>query len=654
MSKRKYKKEWEALPDLKRWIGESLTNPGEARCKICLQDLNPHLSDLRKHAAGKKHLVKLDSIIQQPSASKFFSLELSKNQKRKSLELKLALFTAANMSINCISELSDILQGEFGKDTVQLGRTKCTALIKKVLAPFFEQELKKDIQNTPFSIIIDETTDISVTKLVAACIRYYSQKDENIVTTYLGMNEIVQADAIGLNDSLRSLLNRWELTGDQMVGLGTDGANVMRGQHHSLFSLMKGTWPHLILLQCVCHGLDLAAKEAVKKSLHTNIEYMIRETYNWFSHSSLRQQAYKEILDLVGFSSSWDEDLTVEASDESSTTRKPLKIISPCNTRWLVLSDCIERILLQYEALQAHFEVAYQAERCFAAKTLADMFKDPKNHLTLVFLHPVLKELNRVNKIFQSDKADNLKIYGELQTFFIALATQILKPAILKGKSADELAALKIEGEFCMLPYDSADLGSVFLLRLDKSNLTLNEKILMKQMAALFLKELFMALQKRLTQTFKLMKNVEYFTLPNFLQTPLQVEKLIAPFFDQHPVALAEMEAKFRQIKTLSWNSTTTSDFWCKVHNYQDANGDFPFRILSQGAIKILTLPISNAEVERAFSQVTNVKSKKRSNMKTDLLEAILICKFGLKRMDKTASDFVPPVSLLNFNSDIY
>ena len=55
--KQKYKKEWEELPECKKWLGESSNALGSARCKICALDLNPHLSDLRKHAAGQKHQV---------------------------------------------------------------------------------------------------------------------------------------------------------------------------------------------------------------------------------------------------------------------------------------------------------------------------------------------------------------------------------------------------------------------------------------------------------------------------------------------------------------------------------------------------------------------------------------------------------------------
>ena len=55
-SKQKYRKDWEDFPDLKGWLIPNSLDQG-ARCKVCRQDLNPHLNDLRKHATTKKHQV---------------------------------------------------------------------------------------------------------------------------------------------------------------------------------------------------------------------------------------------------------------------------------------------------------------------------------------------------------------------------------------------------------------------------------------------------------------------------------------------------------------------------------------------------------------------------------------------------------------------
>lgn len=49
--------------------------------------------------------------------------------------------------------------------------------------------------------------------------------------------------------------------------------------------------PNLVMIQCVGHSLLLALSHSVPR----NIDYMVRETYNWLGHSSKRQNLYKQL-----------------------------------------------------------------------------------------------------------------------------------------------------------------------------------------------------------------------------------------------------------------------------------------------------------------------------------------------------------------------
>jgi hypothetical protein len=43
-----------------------------------------------------------------------------------------------------------------------------------------------DMGNQPFSVILDESTDISVTKYLCVCVRYYSESNRKIFNRFLG------------------------------------------------------------------------------------------------------------------------------------------------------------------------------------------------------------------------------------------------------------------------------------------------------------------------------------------------------------------------------------------------------------------------------------------------------------------------------------
>ena len=71
-------------------------------------------------------------------------------------------------------------------------RTKCEVLIKRILGPFFRCELAQDLQKSEaFGLQMDESTDVSVSKLLAFSVRYFSERYRTIKETFLCMQKIV-------------------------------------------------------------------------------------------------------------------------------------------------------------------------------------------------------------------------------------------------------------------------------------------------------------------------------------------------------------------------------------------------------------------------------------------------------------------------------
>lgn len=75
---------------------------------------------------------------------------------------------------------------------------------------------------------------------------------------------------------------------------------------------------------------------------------------------------------------------------------------------------------------------------------------------------------------------------------------------------------------------------------------------------------------------------------------------------------------------------------------------------LAEFTLKICSLPISNALVERVFSRVTSVKSKLRNRMGLELLTSILRIKTYLEEKGTCCASFDPPKSMLKYDSSIY
>ncbi|KAG0413473.1 hypothetical protein HPB47_009351, partial [Ixodes persulcatus] len=106
--------------------------------------------------------------------------------------------------------------------------------------------------------------------------------------------------------------------------------------HNSLFSRLCQDNQNLISMKCSCHSLDLVASKAIE-AIPSAVEHMVRETHNYFAHSSCRQEVYKKLHD---------------STTTNCKEKNPLKNLSLSQTRWLAIADCIERILAQFDALQ--------------------------------------------------------------------------------------------------------------------------------------------------------------------------------------------------------------------------------------------------------------------------------------------------------------
>lgn len=139
--------------------------------------------------------------------------------------------------------------------------------------------------------------------------------------------DTVNAD--GIVAALRSVLDKYKLNIHNLKGIGTDNASVMVGINNGVYAKLKLEVPHLILIRCVCHSLQLAVSSATKEHLPRNLEFLIRETFNWFSHSSQRRKSYKQLYNLIN------------VGDD------PLKITSVSQTRWLSIESAVSRIHTQ-------------------------------------------------------------------------------------------------------------------------------------------------------------------------------------------------------------------------------------------------------------------------------------------------------------------
>lgn len=158
------------------------------------------------------------------------------------MDMKLAVYIAMHSAVRSIDHLTDILKviGVGSKlETIRLHRTKCSKLITNVIAPVMLKELVADVADSGYSLIIDESTDISVMKFLALIIRFHSKTMNKMRTEFLGLLEVYRATANALHASTKEYLASVGLILTNCIGLGSDGGNSLCGKHHSVYALFK-------------------------------------------------------------------------------------------------------------------------------------------------------------------------------------------------------------------------------------------------------------------------------------------------------------------------------------------------------------------------------------------------------------------------------
>ncbi|ROJ25250.1 hypothetical protein DPX16_20063 [Anabarilius grahami] len=159
---KKYNKDWEKDTQLIDWICQVVGDQRKAMCRYCKTEIHAHHGDLLQHANTDKHKKNSKSFSSTRLTDIGFAVSKPSTINQKA-ELQLASYIACHAAVSSADHLGELLNSAFEKD-LSIHRTKCTALINNVIAPCMFKDLLKDIGETQYSLVIDESTDIAMVK----------------------------------------------------------------------------------------------------------------------------------------------------------------------------------------------------------------------------------------------------------------------------------------------------------------------------------------------------------------------------------------------------------------------------------------------------------------------------------------------------------
>jgi hypothetical protein len=147
-----------------------------------------------------------------------------------------------------------------------------------------------------FGIMIDESTDISVTDHLVVFVTFV---EEGLpLCVFLGLLHIEEGkkDACIIFETLTKSMKEWGLDFDKCVGFGSNGASTMIGKQDGVAARLKDKVNHFLTsIHCVAHMTNLAAIDVTKvepcKIMSKEIDVLLNSVAMDFKKSCNRKSA---------------------------------------------------------------------------------------------------------------------------------------------------------------------------------------------------------------------------------------------------------------------------------------------------------------------------------------------------------------------------
>lgn len=468
------------------------------------------------------------------------------------------------------------------------GRTKAERIVENILAPksieivLNEMGISTDLPLT-FSIATDASNKGN-RKLYPIAVKYFSTK-HGIRDRILDFYEDSKESSVDIFNKIIGCLKTHGLDMKNISAYSADNAPVNFGIKNSVFQKLTDIHPTIIKSNCNAHVIHNAGRHACK-ALSYDVENLVLKTYAEFSSSAKNVDKLKKYFD----------DFEMEFQG----------ILRHVVTRWLSLFPAIERLIAKWPAIKQYFlaqgkdevdNIVWKFIKC----QQNELNDDLNDYLTLpecylYFVHHLMNILTKSIQCLESEEVMSTDIHE----IMINLKHQIQK---------------RLDEEF----YGSKVNKSLKHLDQYKRNKFEREA-----------KEVYTRALQYFHKWYDFEKSpFQYFSAIN-LKNGLLVYKDVLKAAEAAKVDLNEdnlfeeitlLEPVLPQIASLQLR---LDQKWVEIFNKCDNLKELP-KLVG----KILSVPISNAYVERVFSIMGNTWTDLRNRMGVEMVKAELLVKLN-------------------------
>ncbi|XP_024164619.1 zinc finger MYM-type protein 1-like [Rosa chinensis] len=189
--------------------------------------------------------------------------------------------------------------------------------------------IMRNMSDAFFSILVDESRDVSVKEQMAVTFRYVD-KNGCVIESFIGIEHVASTTAISLKKAIDALFSKHGLSFSRLRGQGYDGASNMSGELNGLKTLILKENSSAFYVHCFAHQLQLALVGVAKKHEIVGAFFAsIGSVVNIVGASSKRRDILREKQALKVI-----EALKVGELTSGHRLNQETEIKRSCDTRW--------------------------------------------------------------------------------------------------------------------------------------------------------------------------------------------------------------------------------------------------------------------------------------------------------------------------------
>lgn len=228
--------------------------------------------------------------------------------------------------MNCIGLFDEVVKNKIsgpknGRYLHHSIQVKIIQIVTNMILNKISSEVKESVY---FSVMADETKDVSKTEQFSVVVRYYFQGE--LKECFLGFTPLTDLDSTSLFLHIKSILFKSKIDIMNCIAQTYDEASVMRGHINGVQALFRKEVPQALYTHCANHRLNLVLVDVTKNIEQVEVFFNFLQELYVFMSSSIIHNKFKDLQKKI------------------LKTNKPIELKRFCLTRWSSQIHCCRAI----------------------------------------------------------------------------------------------------------------------------------------------------------------------------------------------------------------------------------------------------------------------------------------------------------------------